>query len=361
MKVFIILNNDKCRTKSVLISRSRIFMSKKLKVLFRTAGGKAKNEELGFGHIFRCINLSNVMNNCNKHFLVEDYGSVNKVLQSRGYNNIVNVPPGINLDYDLKKTLYCIRREKIDILIVDKFNLNHNYVQQLRNYVKTVVISYLHKFEFNADLVVNGFIGYENKVLTNRFGTKCLLGPKYQILDKKYSKIIPVRKKQYSILATFGGFDKNNITSILYKQLIHHLNNISAKIILGPATKKTPLIKSIESSSNRIIIVKETNDMKKDILLSEFGICAGGITAYEFAIMQVPFAIICQYKHQLLAAREWERKGAAFNFGLPGKRTKKMICDLLKNFEEKKTLLKNKKIFIDGLGSQRVAQEIFKL
>ncbi len=36
-------------------------MKHKLKILYNTAGGKAKNTELGMGHTYRCINLADCM------------------------------------------------------------------------------------------------------------------------------------------------------------------------------------------------------------------------------------------------------------------------------------------------------------
>ena len=35
----------------------------------------------------------------------------------------------------------------------------------------------------DADLIINGFIGFDNKIFYNKFNIKCCLGPKYQILN----------------------------------------------------------------------------------------------------------------------------------------------------------------------------------
>ena len=41
--------------------------------------------------------------------------------------------------------------------------------------------------------------------------------------------------------------------------------------------------------------------------------------------MKIPFAIICQVKHQILTAKEWEKKGIAINLGMPNSRLDKKL------------------------------------
>ena len=69
--------------------------------------------------------------------------------------------------------------------------------------------------------------------------------------------------------------------------------------------------------SKNLFVVNETKNMRKEISETSFGFCAGGITTYEFATMNIPFAIIFQYKHQLLTAKAWEKRKIAYNLGLP--------------------------------------------
>tara|TARA_B000000460_G_C21366894_1_gene327886 strand:- start:5 stop:712 length:708 start_codon:yes stop_codon:yes gene_type:complete len=233
----------------------------------------------------------------------------------------------------------------------------------MRKHVKTVVISDIRKIDYDADLVINGFIGFENTITKNKFGIRCLLGPKYQILNKKYETIKKSNRKKYLILATFGGFDEQNIIQILCQQLEIFLDKIKVKIILGQSTSKSNQVKIIESKfPNNLEIISETNNLKKEILSSRFGICAGGITTYEFASLGIPFAIICQYKHQLATAREWEKNGLAFNLGFPNKKINMKIQKFLKYLIEGNAMNKlESKHIVDGYGAKRVAKEILNL
>jgi len=102
--------------------------------------------------------------------------------------------------------------------------------------------------------------------------------------------------------------------------------------------------------------------MQKEISSSRFGICSGGLTTYEFAAVNIPFAIICQVRHQLTTAREWQRLGIASNLGLINNKTQEKIHHFLKNIIKNKTVPQlNKNPVIDGLGAKRISREILKM
>ena len=338
-------------------------MTQKKNILFRVSGGRAFNKELGLGHIYRAINLALELKPDNIFFLVEDYGNVKNLLLNWGFTNIFLLQNGIKIDSDIIETTNLLHEKKIDILIVDKYDYNtKKYVKKMHRVVKTVVIPDLKKIDYDADLVVNGFVGFDNTILTNRYGAKCLLGPRYQVLNKKYQNRKFTNQKKYTILATFGGFDEHNIISIFCKQLTKYLDKITAKIILGPATKKSKELKNLEKKfRGKIKIISATKNMKKEISNAEFGICGGGITTYEFAAMGVPFAIICQYKHQLKTARAWKRKKIAINFGFSNNIIDKKIQCFLSNITNNKIQLKSKSTIVDGLGTKRIRLQLDKM
>ena len=328
------------------------------KILFRTSGGRIRKKELGLGHVFRCINLGYQLKSHQIQFLIEDYGSVSPLLHDHGFKKIFNLIPGISVNDDIKKTVAHILKNKITILIVDKYGLTNLYVKTLKKIVRVVVISDLKNIDYDSDLVINGFIGFNNKIKTNKFKIKCLLGPKYQILNQQYAKKQHYKKK-YDLLITVGGFDANNLLEIILKKISKYEKKIKIKIILGHATKNKSIISKFVTKSNEITIINKTNNMKKEISSTKFGICAGGITTYEFAALHTPFAIVCQYKHQIFTANEWQKRKIAKNLGFIQKEPKKI--DLFLNHLMQNKIILNHSNLVDGLGSKRVAIEILNL
>ena len=163
-------------------------------------------------------------------------------------------------------------------------------------------------------------------------------------------------------MATFGGVDSSNIIPILLNSLNNNPNKIISKIILGPSTKKNKkLIQVIKKKKDHVSVIQKTDDLIKEIDDSKFGFCGGGITSYEFAKMKVPFAIICQYPHQLITSREWQKLGIGINLGLLSKLTPQKINHVINNLEKIRNELKVSRNIVDGLGSKRIAKEISRL
>ena len=328
-------------------------MKKKIRILFRTSGGKARGKQLGMGHVFRCLNLAKTMKECESHFLVEDFGGVSDVLTKNHIKNSTKLSKNISEKRDYEQASEYVKLNNIQILIVDKYEIKNSFLKKLKKFVKVIVITDLAKKNFSSDLVINGFIGFNNQVYINKFGTKCLLGPKYQILNRNFEKN-SVSKKKIDILATFGGYDEKNIASLFYKIISCQEFKFKTKIISGPVGKK------LRKRNKRIIIIQSTDNMQKEISTSRFGFCTGGITTYEFAKEKIPFAIICDDKHQLKTARIWDRKKVAINLGLFNKKTEGKILDVLEKIHKSKLKLR-KTTIVDGKGTRRVAREIVKI
>jgi UDP-2,4-diacetamido-2,4,6-trideoxy-beta-L-altropyranose hydrolase len=330
---------------------------KKLNILFRTGGGTGHGKELGFGHIYRCINLANSLKCNNIHFLVEDFGNAKNILIKNKYSNIQLLEKGINSKSDIEKSIKYLNDEKIDILIIDRYKINKKYASEMKKCVKTVMIADLKEKDFDVDLVINGFIGFKNKNIKNKYGGKCLVGPKYQILNNKFSKKNIKKQRKESLLVTFGGFDDEKISLKLLKIILKMDLKIKIKIILGHniklkiSDKKKILNKSIK-------IISNTNNMYKEMKNVKYGLCSGGITTYEFATLGIPFGIICQNKHQLITAKEWEKQEIAVNLGLSKsikpEKIEKFILSLSTNFQKKKKIN-----YQDG--TKIVAMQITKL
>tara|TARA_B100000029_G_C17501865_1_gene932955 strand:+ start:387 stop:1391 length:1005 start_codon:yes stop_codon:yes gene_type:complete len=330
---------------------------RKLNILFRISGGKAPGKELGYGHVFRSMNLAYFFKKHNIWFLLEDYGGVKRILIKNGFKNIINLRCNSSFDEDVKKTIASIEKNKIDFVINDVYKVNNNYLKEIRKITKIILITDLKKYRYSADLIVNGFVGFKNKIILDE-KRKILLGPRYQILDYRFSKCKKNNPKN-DLLVTFGGFDENNITEIFLEELIKFDGKIKTKIIHGPSSIKTKRIKYIERKFGKKFSIVPYGDMFKEISQTRFGLCSGGITTYEFASQGVPFAIISQVKHQNLTANIWERKKICTNLGNVDHNTGKKISKYLEYVVTSNEKMSTKPIKIDG--GKIVYDEIIKL
>ena len=201
-----------------------------MKILFRTSGGRTYKKELGFGHIYRCINLSRQLTSHEIIFLIEDYGSVSSVLKENNFKTI-KLKPGISESLDIKKTVNFVKKNQIDIVVVDRYGLTNRYIKALKEITKVVVISDLRNIQYDANIIVNGFIGYKNKIIQNKYGIKCLLGPKYQLLDHRYlnNKFSYEKKSDILDLGCGTGFVGLSISKNSRLKNNYYFSDISSK------------------------------------------------------------------------------------------------------------------------------------
>jgi len=333
-----------------------------VKILFRVSGGRAPRKQIGFGHLHRTINLAQELKKNKIMFMCDDYDGAIEFFRNFGYKkNVIAIPKNLESKIELKKTINIIKQNSIDLTIVDKFNIPISLVKKIHSVSKVAVVSDLDKIDFPADIVFNGFIGFKNKIFINRFGTKCFVGPRYQIINRNFRTIKPHKKKLYDILATFGGFDENNIIDYLLDSLENWLSKLKIKIILGPSTKKTIKTSFFEKMYKKnLTILQSTNNMAKEMVNASIGLCSGGITTYEFASMQLPFGIISQVKHQLKTASEWEKKGYGRNLGIINNNLRKKLDNFIVDVVNGNINYKSKKL-VDADGSKRVAKEIMNM
>jgi len=331
------------------------------KILFRTSGGRVSNKELGFGHIFRCINLAKKLPKNELFFLIEDYGNVKPLLKKNKFRNVIHLKNHIDVESDIAQTSKIIKKYNIDLVIVDKYKTKKIFLKKINKITKVVYITDLKEIDYQVDLIVNGFIGFKNKICYNDHQTKLLLGPRYQILNEDFSKDSQTRKK-YDLLVTFGGFDEKCIIDLFLERWEELSKKLKTIIILGPATKKSKKIKHMKKKySDNLIFKDQTTKMSKEMEYAKYGLCSGGLTTYEFTKRNVPFAIICQEKHQLITAKEWAKRNIAKNLGIINKNTYVELDKFLNEIIQKKIKLNSNTNIIDGFGSKRVAREITKL
>ena len=342
----------------------RLIMEKgKIKILFRTGGGKEKNQQLGLGHIYRTMNLGGNFKKNNVYFLIEDFGGVKKILNENGFKKIQTMKKkSLIADYNITKK--AVVDNKIDVVVVDRYNIKPIYVKKLSKFVKTVIITDLKNIQYESALLVNGFVGFNSKKIINKFKTKCLVGPKYQILHKNFDSKLkekPITKK-IKILITFGGSDEKQIIDKILHSLEKFVENIEFRIIIGPVANKSKKVMSMSKKYPQSIIVKKNvKNMYKEMSEVNFGICSGGMTTYEFASTDTPFVIICDEHHQKITASEWHNQKIGINLGMINEKTGSKITKIIDNILKNQIKLKKGAKLVDGGGSNRIANEILKI
>lgn len=326
-------------------------------IIFRASGGNAPGKDFGMGHVYRCLNLAEKLQDYSILFLMENYQAGVDVVRSRGYD--IKVTPVLSAPQEEISALAEASKEtKPEFIIIDKYKMPDQVfsaARQLKS--KVIAISDLDRIDLDADIVIDGFIGLSSGEVKNKYGAKCYVGPKYAIIDENFRNVFPA--VNYNLLITTGGFDHHHLNLKLIEAIDLLRGDKGATVILGPASDYGDKLEKILAKTSKAIDVKKAvASLAPEIQKASFGICAGGMTTYEFACAGLPYAILAQEEHQLQTAKIWEKLGVAMNLGLGTELTAEHIAKQLDSLLVKKKKLKNMsekgREIVDGRGVLRV-------
>ena len=291
-----------------------------LNIIFRVDSGNL----LGTGHVFRCLNIANIIKNSNIEFICKNFqNNSSYVIQKKYKVHLINPSKSSNVNLninswlcdtqldDAKKTIEIIKNKNIDWLFIDHYNIHKEWEDYIRPYVKKIfVIDDYTNRSHNCDILLNQQIeNNKSSLYNNLLPTNCqlLLGVKYILLKQEYIntsiKRSPIKKlKRINIF--MGGGDPSNETLKIMK-ICHNLNkkldnSLIFDIIVGSSNKNKELIETYCQDKKEFNFYYNINYMEKVFAQADLAIGAGGGTSYERCIMKVPTLVICIAENQKL-------------------------------------------------------------
>jgi len=269
-----------------------------LKIVFRTHGG----ENIGLGHLTRCISLALACSGHNIIFVV------NKKAANYIKSFIKNVRIILRETFDSDDYLI-IKDLKPDIIVVDTYCVDFEYVRDLRQFGKVVIFD--DNGEHNpitAHVVINGNLHAKEITYTKEYpDTKLLLGPKYLIMKPDYWGINEENDFEgEGILITTGGADIHNLMPKFINALASLL--FPKRVVIGPFYSDRESKELDVLGSNFEIIYKPVS-LKKYIKDSKIIITASGSTVYEALTLKKNLLVFAIANNQLLIERKLKELG----------------------------------------------------
>lgn len=219
------------------------------KTLFITNAGSKKH--LGFGHLFRCINIANLLKNKHKIYFKTNTKISKKII--RNYKFILESNSFIKYDY----------------ILIDLPNSNRVNVDKYKN-SKIIVID-----EFNNFKNKNNFTVYKPTDFKKFYFLK------FSFILKKPYKTKKIKKRHLDYLISFGGSDYYGYSEKIFKYLLK--NNISH-------------FKFLKKFNGDLKIPKKNIIKNTDTIFSRYKIkCfigSGGNTMFEMLYNKIPCLII---------------------------------------------------------------------
>lgn len=350
-----------------------------MKVQFICAAGKHNNNDIGIGHLKRCLKLAAKFNQKThtSDFLI--FGD-DKRIASLISDSAINRSEFLDFDsFFNSQRLESLRFSKSDCTFVDISNslfLSHDLsfsklLKSLKKKTKSLILidglgeeSYLNnsKNDIQYDFLLAPYFGAENYFKKEK---NHLLGPDFFISDEN---LINVKKKikdiACNICITCGGSDPQNITYKILRSISEMDSlKIKIKVIIGPNfyEEHTEKIRRLISDKlDKVEIINSPESIKNYIEWSDITIATSGLTKYEILSMGTPSIIIPFDKKQFLLNKESSETGAFITIKSDkiSSNLGKELCSMIEDKERRNNMSKKASILIDGKGADRIINHL---
>jgi len=288
-------------------------------VALRVDGGK----DIGMGHIMRTMTLASDLKKDEEvervFYITKNKPSAVKKLKENDFEVII-IEKDLSYEDEIEQVKEIIKKEKVNKLITDSYEIDQNYLIEMRKVVdQLVTIHDYAPFAFPSHVVINGNAYAEDLDYESLYGdTEFRLGMDYLLLREEFRNLpeIKIRDRVQNILVTVGGYDLRNLTP----KIIEALNsidfdkiedqyidkeNLHIEVVIGPSFDNVDqIVAEVEKSNLDISLNFNVKKMSKLMLKSDIAISSGGSTLYELAVTKTPALVLLQAKNQIRVAEK---------------------------------------------------------
>ncbi|MGB5793121.1 UDP-2,4-diacetamido-2,4,6-trideoxy-beta-L-altropyranose hydrolase [Poseidonibacter sp.] len=329
-----------------------------MNICILTEGGK----NFGFGHITRCLSISEGFQKRNLHpkFIVNGDSSLNSILKN--INHII-----INWE-TLPEELF-VNLENCNLLIIDSIEISDKLMLKITelNLFIVMIDDYNRKGILKKGMIVDWTILAEEKNFHKTCDTIAyLLGSKYTPLRKEFNIDYKrkINSKINNILISFGGSDVKNMTPKILKFLNTEYSNIKKTIIVGSGFSNVDQINKECNKNTKIIREATAQEMCQEIITADIAIASGGQTLYELARLNLPTITITLVDNQIDDIKGWEEACSYYNAGWYDNNALlsnlKTYINLLQKVSKREEIIEKTKKHLSNDGANLLVESILK-
>ncbi|OMC89146.1 UDP-2,4-diacetamido-2,4,6-trideoxy-beta-L-altropyranose hydrolase [Viridibacillus sp. FSL H7-0596] len=294
--------------------------------------------QIGSGHVMRCLTLAKQLkkNNVIVKFVCRNIeGNMIDYIAQQGFGvfTLTEVNTNSHWDWtrehwleDAKETISVIQFEQnnVDMLIVDHYSMDLQWEQQLRPFVKNImVIDDLADRKHDCDLLLdqNYYLNMEHRY-KNLVPKDCIqfLGPNNALLRVEFLDINPAEISKdgsiKNILIFFGGSDSTGETlKALYALEKFMKKNITFNVVIGSANPFKEQIKFYCDQYDNINLHCNIDYMARLMTYADLAIGAGGTASWERIYLRLPAIVVILAKNQLELTAALAYTGAIQSIG----------------------------------------------
>ena len=332
------------------------------------------SEEIGFGHLSRCINLSEVMRSRGNEVLFicrDDEAKSFRALEDRLFATVLlpmlAVGETVNQQEDAQQTIQALQGERPDWLVIDSYQLSKDWEQLLRPYVaKIAVIEDLSGREHDCDLLIDQNYSERSAASFEKFVPKTcelLLGPRFALIGEQFRKLRELKSKPAPelkrIFVFCGGSDPQNLTQQVIDEIAcAELSNIAVDVVVGAQNKTFDREAALKLNAN-IEIHNAGGKFARIMSIADLAIGAGGTTSWERMCLGIPSIVASIAENQNSACEKLGRDGLINYLGTqsslkPGA-IREAVFEAKNKYPSLFDQVERLQFLVDGRGCERIA------
>ena len=258
--------------------------------------------KIGIGHIMRDLVLASQYKDCNIVFATQKLnGNINHKIKEANYKI------EILKSNDIKELNILIKKLKIDLLIIDHYNIDYKFEKKIKKKNQNLeIMSFDDTYEKHCcDILLNHNISAKKSKYKKLVPKNCELrcGSKYTLLrsefieEKKKSKKVKLLKKDMNIFIAMGGADHSNLNIDILK-VLKGFKNIKVNVITTSANQNIEELKKYCKNKSWIKLYIDFHKIAKLMRKSDFAIVSPSVVVNEVYFMNLPFIEIKTAKNQ---------------------------------------------------------------
>lgn len=290
---------------------------------------------IGAGHLMRVLTLLNQMIEQSDYYsrdvLIVSYSlseTFKHLIEHHSFcYHVINQVSNWSIDYDAQSTAELIDEDSIaDFLIVDHYELDNNWEQQLTHYChQLIVIDDLANREHHCTTLIDQTLGRKKEDYSHLVPSYCklLLGSQYTMLRPEFQRLrITAKQTQNNsiknILIAFGATDPQGNSNKVVVWLAQFLKTnphirFHCTIMI---TSASPHLNSIKQTCEMYPWLSYTIDEKNvaELLLkTDLAIGASGSASWERCCLGIPSIVFQAADNQKMVLAELDKAGAIAN------------------------------------------------
>ena len=274
------------------------------KILFRCDSSST----IGLGHVKRCLVLAKRLKEKNKNlkilFATQNlHGNINLEILKSGFS-IYSIK-----NNNLKELDYFVKGLFVDLLVIDSYEINNIFEEQLRiNNPSLKILSFDDMLRpHSSHMVLNHGVQAQEKdykkILDKK--TKLFCGSEYTLLRDEFFESKKVKITRNSVVIILGGNDVLNLSSKIANLLLQINNKYKITVI---TTSVNPNLKELKENSNIELLV-DINNIASVIASKSLVITASGGTFFEVLSLKKKFINIEVVSNQKVVDKFLKQKG----------------------------------------------------